>query len=161
MNVLWKRFFYPWSSLLVFILSLLLVLIQNIPGAIFAAKWPILRGLNSSYNDYHMDIRILFHDMDVIFLRIGIALERRSSLGGNQVIFLGIKRRDILAQVTPGFNFVKSFSTRLAEATDTVYNERGPYTFESLKGGVHLLFSRDDQAYFLFMAKAFQIRNTM
>jgi hypothetical protein len=154
-----KKIFYPWSFLLVFILTSCWWLNPKYSRGYFPAEVTNFEGLNTSYNDYNMDIRILFHDMDVIFSSDRNSIgERQFDLVGNQVSFSWDQEEGIfLAQVTPGFNFGEKLSTRLAEATHTVYNERGPYTFGEPEKGSHLLFSRDDQGYFTVYAKAFQI----
>lgn len=54
----------------------------------FPSEVTNFEALNTSYNDYNMDIRILFHEMDVIFSSDRNSNgERQYDLVGNNVVF--------------------------------------------------------------------------
>jgi len=102
-----------------------------------------------------MDIRILFHEMDIIF-----SSDRNSEgtlqydLVGEKVVFSWDQEEGVF---TESVNTGESQAKNLAESTHSPFNDRGPYTFGEPEKRSHLLFSRDDKGYFTIHAKAFQI----
>ena len=110
--------------------------------------------LNTSFNDYNMDIRILFHEMDVTFSSDRNSNgQRQYDLVGNNVVFSFDQESGVFEESTnPG----ESQAKKIAESTHTSFNERGPYTFGEPEKRSYLLFSRDDQGYFTIHSKAFQ-----
>ncbi|MEN2281882.1 hypothetical protein AAGF08_07055 [Algoriphagus sp. SE2] len=53
----------------------------------FPRKVTNFEALNTSYNDYNMDIRVLFHEMDVIF-----SSDRPGGKGGFDLYLVGIPK---------------------------------------------------------------------
>ncbi|WP_296700546.1 hypothetical protein [Algoriphagus sp.] len=150
-----KRTSFLLSFILIFLTSSCWWLNPKYSEGYFPSDVTNFESLNTSYNDYNMDIRILFHEMDILF-----SSDRNSKgathydLVGNKVVFSWDQEEGIFTEsAINGGSQAKS----LAESTISIFNERGPYTFGEPEKGSFLLFSRDDQGYFTIHAKAFQI----
>lgn len=121
----------------------------------FPSEVTNFEALNTSFNDYNMDIRILFHEMDILFSSDRNSKETpHYDLVGNKVVFSWDQEEGIF---TESVNTGESQAKNLAESTSSAFNERGPYTFGEPEKKSYLLFSRDDQGYFTTHSKAFQI----
>jgi hypothetical protein len=121
----------------------------------FPSEVTNLEALNTSFNDYNMDIRILFHEMDVIFSSDrNSAGDLQYDLVANKVVFSWDQEEGIF---TESVSSAESLAKKLAGSTYSLFNERGPYTFGEPEKRSYLLFSRDDQGYFTIHSKAFQI----
>ncbi len=128
--------------------------------AYFPSEVTAMESLNSSSNDYNMDIQMLFHEMDVIF-----SSDRNSTEGSSHYDLIGktisftwdqqegsLTLQEISSSIA-GFQMAKN----LAESTLSSSNERGPYSFGDPDKGSYLLFSRDDEGFFTIHSKKFQI----
>ncbi|WP_111670821.1 TolB-like translocation protein [Algoriphagus litoralis] len=128
--------------------------------AYFPSEVTAMESLNTPFNDYNMDIQILFHEMDVIF-----SSDRNSLPGSLQYDLIGItvsfawdqQEGTLSMQEVSSSSAGVQMAKNLAQSTHTSFNERGPYSFGTPESGSYLLFSRDDQGFFTVYAKKFQI----
>lgn len=128
--------------------------------AFFPSEVTAMESLNTPFNDYNMDIQMLFHEMDLIF-----SSDRNSGTGtshydliGKTVSFIWDQQKGTFTmQVILASQSGNQLTKNLAESTQSSSNERGPYSFGTPENGSYLLFSRDDQGFFTVYAKKFQI----
>lgn len=132
------------------------------PKAYFPSEVTNFEILNTSSDDYNMDIRILFHQMDLIFSSNRNSIdERQFDLIGEQVSFSWDQEEGDFDFGITGSNMGNELVEKLANSTKTEFNERGPYTFGFIEDVSYLLFSRDDDGDFTIHSKKFQISNSV